>query len=340
MKLTIDDIQIGEKYLITKKPKMWSSLLNKNNPLSSNLKYPYEITIRNKNTEDNFCTIACDNYGWNLCYLIDQEIIKKVSIKRNKRFPFTLHKRDAQQIIDIACDNWKKKLSNKWSNILFEDYVLVDEIFYKEMRKACTNVQNVLFDNIFGKDTPEINFNILNDEDVFIIKTDSGMYLFKGSDPFNTKVLSYHCLDNFKFENIICSKEDVIELTKATEEEEQFYYTQYPKFKKGDWVKWSGINPVVSQIKKEGISNNCWGLVTPGHNNCHEKYLRLATPEEIKEVNKPIPGELYFVRDSESDEWKLKYAAKNNKFYTDQNCSGTTADWNHWVKAVGIHLPK
>jgi len=62
---------------------------------------------------------------------------------------------EAQSIIDIACPTWKQKLAKLWSlSIVMDENISITQDFYKEMRKACTDSQNKLFDEIFGKDTP------------------------------------------------------------------------------------------------------------------------------------------------------------------------------------------
>lgn len=59
----------------------------------------------------------------------------------------------AQSIIDIACNGWKAKLADKWAkDIVLNKTIEVLDNFYKEMRKACTKPQHILFDKIFGKD--------------------------------------------------------------------------------------------------------------------------------------------------------------------------------------------
>ena len=68
---------------------------------------------------------------------------------------------DLQKIIDVACNHWRIELANKWGAAIamkvakFE----IDAEFYKEMRKACDPLQNILFDEIFGKDKPVIDFH-------------------------------------------------------------------------------------------------------------------------------------------------------------------------------------
>jgi hypothetical protein len=74
-------------------------------------------------------------------------------LEEKTRFPFTLTPFNAQNILKIACNNWKETLAEKWAkDIVLNQNILIDEQFYKEMRNACTAPQNELFDEIFGKD--------------------------------------------------------------------------------------------------------------------------------------------------------------------------------------------
>ena len=60
---------------------------------------------------------------------------------------------NAQRIIDAACAQWKTKLACMWgSSIVLGNSILVERGFYTEMRNNCTDAQNVLFDEIFGRD--------------------------------------------------------------------------------------------------------------------------------------------------------------------------------------------
>jgi hypothetical protein len=63
---------------------------------------------------------------------------------------------EAQSIIDAACATWKLKLAKLWSlHIVMDQNISITQEFYKEMRKACTDSQHKLFDEIFGKDVVE-----------------------------------------------------------------------------------------------------------------------------------------------------------------------------------------
>lgn len=87
------------------------------------------------------------------------ECKKDINKKQNtmeERFPFTLSETDAKKIIDVACNGWKRILSKEWgSELLLKGSVEITQTRYKEMREACTEPQNELFDTIFGKDEVE-----------------------------------------------------------------------------------------------------------------------------------------------------------------------------------------
>ena len=88
-----------------------------------------------------------------------KDFLKQININMKKevtRFPFLLNCKDAQKIINIACDAWKDKLATKWSvAIVLTNNITITELDYKTMRDACNHDQNVLFDEIFGKDVPD-----------------------------------------------------------------------------------------------------------------------------------------------------------------------------------------
>jgi len=84
-----------------------------------------------------------------------QNLWKQQILKTNEMKDRKITSNQAQSIIDIACTTWKLKLSEKWAyDIVLKKDVVISEDFYQEMRKVCTSEQNVLFDEIFGKDNP------------------------------------------------------------------------------------------------------------------------------------------------------------------------------------------
>jgi len=80
-----------------------------------------------------------------------KKYVMKKTIETPQEIEYKIKAKDAQSIIDIACDGWKSDLAAKWAkNIVLGEEVVIPEEFYKKMRKACTGPQNELFDKIFG----------------------------------------------------------------------------------------------------------------------------------------------------------------------------------------------
>jgi hypothetical protein len=100
----------------------------------------------------------------------------------------TIAHNQAQQIIDIACSAWKDKLFSWWGKkIVLKQEIQISENDYQTMRKACTDEQNKLFDEIFGKDDnfiPEGTPCLARDYDFEIWKLvySNGDGTFKGGD--------------------------------------------------------------------------------------------------------------------------------------------------------------
>lgn len=117
----------------------------RNGASSNNIKY------FRKATKEELINHFSDNSG---------EIKNNTNNNKMKtlKFPFELQKQDAQRIINIACNTWKPKLSKNWAPLLYKDSITIHEDEYDTMRAACTDAQNKLFDEIFGKvsvnDTP------------------------------------------------------------------------------------------------------------------------------------------------------------------------------------------
>tara|TARA_R110002051_G_scaffold170813_1_gene241353 strand:- start:276 stop:1088 length:813 start_codon:yes stop_codon:yes gene_type:complete len=69
----------------------------------------------------------------------------------------TLSRKDYKRIHSIACGEWKPKLQDWYGNkFAINDEVNIKDSEYILMRKACTDEQNVLFDEIFGKDKKQL----------------------------------------------------------------------------------------------------------------------------------------------------------------------------------------
>jgi hypothetical protein len=144
------------KYTVRKPEEKW--YLNNSSPLASN----NEIFIRLGLNKRDFQRKILGYYESGIfpeCYTaedltkfvtaIQEEILKQEKQMKNRKISAS----NAQRIINIACPSWKENLANKWSkDIVLGNEINVSEESYQEMRKACTAPQNVLFDEIFGKD--------------------------------------------------------------------------------------------------------------------------------------------------------------------------------------------
>ncbi len=112
-----------------------------------------------------------------------------------------------------------------------------------------------------------------------------------------------------------------------------------PTFKVGDWVTWTGSNPLTAKITRRCISfDNCWSLVESqggNHSSCSAKYLRPATPEEIAKATCLPEGTPCLVRDGACEMWKLSYADGKGRFYNGK----ISTDWKQHVKLDFNNLP-
>ena len=63
-----------------------------------------------------------------------------------------LTRENFKRIYNVACSTWKTRLELKFKDFSFKDEIIIEESYYQEMRKACTEPQHKLFDEIFGKD--------------------------------------------------------------------------------------------------------------------------------------------------------------------------------------------
>ena len=113
---------------------------------------------------------------------------------------------------------------------------------------------------------PKVDFSILNDTDVFYLKSKQDDYLFTGGNPITKKVKGCIVEDGCKFIDRICDKNNVMELRKANDIEKEYYYTLHPELrpiKVGDWgIFWdsnrpSTISHCISSIDRLGAT--MWG---------------------------------------------------------------------------------
>jgi hypothetical protein len=115
--------------------------------------------------------------------------------------------------------------------------------------------------------------------------------------------LKYPCSDNDFEYNITMSKGELLTLPRDWDKlveiiegvypvPEQFkkpftigsiHFPQMPKFKVGDWVKWTGNDPEVGRIQGKSVDVDCY-IISDTAGSCHKSCLRHATSEEIKEA--------------------------------------------------------
>jgi hypothetical protein len=104
-----------------------------------------------------------------------------------------------QEIIDIACKDWKEKLFDVWGKkIVLKKPIEIQEHVYQEMRKACTKEQHELFDKIFGKEKEEISLGGIMIKNDYIQLREGGEHKGKAlvlSENYNWEIKK----DNYNF---------------------------------------------------------------------------------------------------------------------------------------------
>ena len=152
-----------------------SSPVDITGPFSFDLTQPYSISGTNLSLVQEikkgatYNTILVDSgaslinygyllfqYGYNECTgpvrCLGNTDDSTLMIDPSFKFPFSLKVEHAKEIINVACDNWKAKLADKWAvSIVLDKEINVDKVFYDQMRTACTKEQHILFDNILAK---------------------------------------------------------------------------------------------------------------------------------------------------------------------------------------------
>jgi hypothetical protein len=125
---------------------------------------------------------------------IDLETFRKIT---NMKKSFTITSEQAQSIINIACNAWKKQLAEKWANnIVLGNEIQISEEFYKEMRVACTPPQNELFDKIFGKDDDSVDLSKIDNS--LLRSASNNMLDVRDSDEYKNK--AFYLSDDFNWE--------------------------------------------------------------------------------------------------------------------------------------------
>lgn len=167
----------------------------------------------------------------------------------------TITKEEAQSIIDIACGTWKEKLFGLWGKqIVLNKPIEVTEEFYKEMVRVSNPIQLHTIDSVFAakKFKNEIDFDILNDKDVFYIETKGSNEWLTQGKPFEKNKINntLDICEEIKYtKEKLCNEEIVTTLRKATKEEEALFYKHFPK-KQKIWIEvYRGSDGRISVMK-------------------------------------------------------------------------------------------
>lgn len=119
----------------------------------------------------------------------------------------------------------------------------------------------------------EVDFSILNDKDVFYMNASDIHFkyncIFKGKNPFNEKVKIYNLLENKSSKNVICDKDEVIELRLATQEETELFYKHFPEEKDNFPKTWEGLGEIHGWFFRKSleISEICDDFVPTKYDN-------------------------------------------------------------------------
>lgn len=279
-----------------------------------------------KSIRDGFTEITFDQFYSRFISLEEKTKTKMYNIKGS----------DIKRLYDTIQNScsWRDKVFNLYGKNMLDDTMCqVDETLFQEALRDANSTQRVLLDEIFNI----VDFNILNDEDVFWLEAKSLSYLFKGSDPFTKPVKGYSYYNRKGFECGICQKSSVKTLRKATKQEEELYYSIWPKFNVGDYVYvidggWGArgadrkIGKIVSKDDIEGLgeykgddkynaklfiqtSDGVWGLAD-GYK------ARLATEEEIDSFCPFKDGEYIVVWNYSDSLFVRKFKVKINKKFS------------------------
>lgn len=129
----------------------------------------------------------------------------------------TLNRKDFKRIYNIACVNWKITLVRMYGKeFAVQDSVQITDDDYNKMRKACTPDQNILFDEIFGKDKKDLNKWFVDDRfpKLMIYYTDKGTMHGIGFDGVWFEDVTFHFSPYEDGNNRVATKDEAeIKLT-------------------------------------------------------------------------------------------------------------------------------
>jgi hypothetical protein len=158
------------------------------------LKVGYFILSKHYRNESYYYGSVNEHYLLADRQKIDLETFRKIT---NMKKSFTITSEQAQSIINIACNKWKKKLAEKWANnIVLGNEIEISEEFYEVMRAACTPPQNELFDKIFGKDDDSVDLSKIDNS--LLRSASKNMLEVRDSDEYKNK--AFYLSDDFNWE--------------------------------------------------------------------------------------------------------------------------------------------
>lgn len=326
--------------------KMWDKVIKlnpKNTVQSSSYRWGVCYKPAGDNNTGSICNIAiCKEFGYTIHSAEDffpPNYFTQQIKPMDKRFPFKLKLDQAKRIINAACPNWQQTLSNDWGKqLLLHDYVMVSETYYRNMRKACTQSQHELFDEIFGKDVPEW-------------VPDDWITWSNGEITETVQLKEWTSHSYCRLKN---GKEPFKHLCRPATPEEIEAATRFTA-KKGEWVvitDFGTANPSngfslnkAYQLAEDLNPNNGFHCVTDNLGRSQNGWgnysklginFRYATEEEIKLAQFPPEGTPCLVRDIIQDSWVLKYYKGGGTFAAKNAQIGYK--WKLWLDLTKIDL--
>lgn len=193
----------------------------------------------------------------------------------------------------------------------------------------------------------EVDFSILNDKDVFYMNASEIHFkyncIFKGKNPFNEKVKIYNLLENKSSKNVICGKDEVIELRLATQEETELFYKHFPEEKDNFPKTWEGLGEIHGWFFRKSleISEICDDFVPTKYDNM------LITPTKKEAISYLAACKLRqlakVINDNQTeDEWVYWKDYKINKYYPiyNYNTNEFETAMNAWRSNNGIYFKR
>lgn len=216
-----------------------------------------------------------------------------------------------------------------------------------ELNKISLEIEEALARiNAVKEEKKEVDFSILNDNDVFFIysamKDIKGRFVFKGINPFTEKVknIDLDVEDSYGVQRL-CDKENVLELRLATPEESELFYKHFPEEKDNFPKTWEGLEELsgiyldINGKMHEAYNyktNNLNKSITPTQKEA-ESYLSACQLRQLAKV----------INDNQTeDEWVDLSTLKIKKYYPLYNHINNQFEIkiNMWRNFNGIYFKR